>query len=879
MSFALELAKRIRGRASFQADLDRLQVSAASATLDHPLERDEVRTDLGAAPINATEIRRLLYCAGVFLQTDDERLRATAQSIALGALLIGDAEVPVDASLRLLTDLGNFPALTYAEQRFTPDQSLRQALRGAISREINSITVGDQRIALTDFQKRAWDRLHHADAVAVSAPTSAGKSFLVIEHMCRTIEQAKTYCAVYVAPTRALLSEVYGAIQKRLSGDPSIRVSTVPTIDPSHPARQVFILTQERLQVLLAVSSIVFDLVVVDEAQNLSDGARGMILQECLEQAFGRALDTRLVLLAPGAQGFEDVARLIGLKAFEAAVSLLPSVIQNRILVSKANEPRTLNLRLLTASGPVPLGLLRSARGFDTPSTRLAAVALELGATGGSLVYATGPKDAETVALQLFHDSRPLDLDQLNELAEFIERHIHKEYALAKLVRRGVAFHYGRMPSLLRESIEGAFKTGALRFLACTTTLFQGVNLPARNVFIDTPTRGVNAKLDPAALWNFAGRAGRMKADIVGNVFLVDYDEWPEKPMDSFVGYKIEPAFAKTVEDLGPAVIEALKGDMPRQTPNGEDTGRTRAAAGLLISRAAKGDVAAFASRSLGRLPAEELDMIVKTAETASETIGLPASLLATNWTIDPFGLKRLYVELVAKISAGMADDLIPRFPEEYMVAREAYTAIFNRAQRAVNLNENRFPALVSGVAVKWMQGAPYPLLLSDAIKRARKQWTAKNNVYEEELARNPRTRKRKPSDLDVNDVIRKEFDLIEDVIRFQYVQLGKAYVDILTLALRKCGLETRIREIFDFPLALELGVSTRSAWSFMELGLSRIGAGALESQFPNSELSVGEAREWLRSVDVRSLKLNSVIVNELIDLGLVAEPIENPET
>lgn len=879
MSFALELANRMRGRASFQADLDRLQVSAANATLEQRIERDEVRADLSEAPISATEIRRLLYCAGVFLQTDDERLRATAQSIALGALLIGDAEVPIDASLRLLTDLGNFPALTYAEQKFAFDQSLRQSLRSAISREINGIMVGDHRIALTDFQKRAWDRLHHANAVAVSAPTSAGKSFLVIEHMCRTIERAETYCAVYVAPTRALLSEVYGAIQKRLSSDLSVRVSTVPTLDPNHPARQVFILTQERLQVLLAVSSITFDLVVVDEAQNLSDGARGMILQECLEQAFDRAPDTRLVLLAPGAQGFEDVAGLIGLKAIEAAVSLLPSVIQNRILVSKANEPRTLSLRLLTTSGPAPLGLLRTERGFDTPATRLAAVALELGATGGSLVYATGPKDAETVALQLFYDSCHLDLVQLNELAEFIERHIHPEYGLAKLVRRGVAFHYGRMPALLRESIEGAFKTGALRFLACTTTLFQGVNLPARNVFIDTPTRGVNAKLDPAALWNFAGRAGRMKADIVGNVFLVDYDDWPEKPMDNFVGYRIEPAFAKTVEVLGPAVIEALKGDMPRQLPNGEDTGRTRAAAGLLISRAAKGDVSAFASRALGRLPAEELNLIIKTAEEASEAIGLPASLLATNWTIDPFGLKRLYVELVAKISEGRVDDLIPPFPEDYMPARDAYTAIFTRAQRAVNLNENRFPALVSGVAVKWMQGAPYPLLLSDAIKRARKQWTTKNNAYEEELARNPRTRKRKPRNLDLNDVIRKEFDLIEDVVRFQYVQLGKAYVDVLTLALRQCGLEGRIREIFDFPLALELGVSTRSAWSFMELGLSRIGAGALESQFPNSELSVREAREWLSSLDVRSLNLNSVIVNELLDLGLVAEPVDTSET
>lgn len=879
MSFALELANRMRSRSSFQADFDRLQVSAANATLTHPLEREEVRADLSDAPINAAEIRRLLYCAGVFLQTDDERLRATAQSIALGALLVGNSDVPVDASLRLLTDLGNFPALSYAEREFAKDRSLRQALRGAISREINGIKVGDQRIALTDFQKRAWDRLHHANAVAVSAPTSAGKSFLVIEHMCRTIEQAQTFCAVYVAPTRALLSEVYGTIQKRLSADPSIRVSTVPTIDPNHPTRQVFILTQERLQVLLAVSNIVFDLVVVDEAQNLSDGARGMILQECLEQAFDRAPGTRLVLLAPGAQGFEDVARVIGLKALEPAVSLLPSVIQNRILVSKANEPKTLNLRLLTASGPATMGVLRSKRGFDTPATRLAAVALELGATGGSLVYATGPKDAENVALQLFQDSRPLDLAQLNELADFIERHIHPEYDLAKLVRRGVAFHYGRMPSLLRESIEGAFKNSALRFLACTTTLFQGVNLPARNVFIDTPTRGVNAKLDPAALWNFAGRAGRMKADIVGNVFLVDYDDWPEKPMNSFVGYRIEPAFGKAVEDLGPAVLDALKGDMPRQLPNGEDTGRTRAAAGLLISRAAKGDIAVFASRSLGKLPAEELDLIIKTAEEANEAIGLPASLLATNWTIDPFGLKRLFVELVAKISEEMIDDLIPRFPEDYMPARDAYTGIFTRAQRAVNLNENRFPALVSGVAVKWMQGAPYPRLLSDAIKRARRKWTATNNAYEEELARNPRTRKRKPRDLDINDVIRKEFDLIEDVIRFQYVQLGKAYVDVLTLALRHCGLEARIREIFDFPLALELGVSTRSAWSFMELGLSRIGAGALESQYPNSELSVREAREWLKGLDVRSLNLNSVIVNELLDLGLVAAPVETSES
>ncbi|MER9925639.1 hypothetical protein NKJ84_22485 [Mesorhizobium sp. M0048] len=426
------------------------------------------------------------------------------------------------------------------------------------------------------------------------------------------------------------------------------------------------------------------------------------------------------------------------------------------------------------------------------------------------------------------------------------------------------------MPTLLRESIESAFKSGALKFLACTTTLFQGVNLPARNVFIDTPTRGTNSRLDPAALWNFAGRAGRMKADIVGNVFLVDYDEWPDKPMNSFVGYRIEPAFGKAAADHGSAILQALAGELPRMVPGDEVAGKVRAAAGLLIARAARGDVALFASRSLSSFAAKDRDALVVAAQAASDGIGLPATLLSTNWTVDPFGLKRLFNELVSKIVAGEIDGLIPVNPHDYLPARKAYESIFMRAQRLVNLSASRFPALVAGVAVKWMQGTPYPVLLADAIRREERTLAKKIKAYEDEIASNAKSRKRRPKPIDINDVIRKEFDLIEDVIRFRYVQLGKAYIDVLALALRHCGFEARIKEIFDFSLALELGVCTRSGWSFMELGLSRIAAAALEPHFPNSDLSVQHARDWLRKLDVTQLQISSVIVDEMLSLGLI---------
>lgn len=864
MSFALDLSVRFLENNTFRSNFDRLQAEAARATLPGELLEESQNA------LTLREILSLLYCASVFAQTDDEPCRALAQAIALGTLLAKRDDVPVDASLRLLTDLGNFPALTYAEGHFATSDSFKHTIRAAISRELNGIDVGSDRIALTDFQKKAWDLLGSYDALAVSAPTSAGKSFLVIEHLCRKAESQNPFCAVYVAPTRALLSEVYATIQRRLAKSEHVRVTTVPTVDLINPSQQVFILTQERLQVLLAVSSIDFDLIVVDEAQNFSDGARGMILQECLEQAVARRGTTKVVFLAPGAEGFDDVANAVGIKKLQPAASLLPSVIQNRILVSKAPEPRSLMLRLLTALGSVPLGTLHSQRGFDLPASRLAAVALELGRKGGSLVYATGPKNAEEVALQLFQDCSDASDKQLSELAEFIERHIHPRYSLSKLVKRGVAFHYGKMPTLLRESIEGAFKSGALSYLVCTTTLFQGVNLPARNVFIDTPTRGTNSRLEPAALWNFAGRAGRMKSDIVGNVFLVDYEEWPEKPMNKFVGFRIEPAFAKVATDQRHKLVEALAGELPRQLPGDDEVSKIRAAAGLLVARAARGDVAILASRSLTSISEQDRQELVDAAEQAYREIDLPASLLATNWTIDPFGLKRLFNELVATINAGEIDKLIPRNPHDYMAAKEAYESIFMRVQRLVNLSASKFPMLVAGVAVKWMQGKPYPALLADAIRRAERDHKKKLKAYSQELSTNPKTKKRPPKPVDIDDVIRKEFDLIEDLVRFQYVQLGKAYVDVLSHALRHCGRSERVKEIFDFPLALELGVATRSGWSFMELGLSRIAAAALEPHYPNSELGVAEARAWLRKLDVASLRLSRVILDEIKGLGLV---------
>lgn len=865
MSFALDLSARMAGHAMFSDILRRLESSGAARSIAAVVEP-------ASEPPSEEDLHKLLYCAGVFVQTDDLAYRRMAQSIALNALIIaGGDEGAYQRGRRILTDLGNFPALDCVRREGPETEaSFLDALRGTLSREMNTVRVGDQWIPLTDFQKDTWDGLPDSRAIAISAPTSAGKSFLVIEHLCRQVERAASFCAVYVAPTRALLSEVSAKIQRRLGDAPDVRITTVPTPDPTNPARQVFVLTQERLQVLLAASAVTFDLVVVDEAQNLSDGSRGMILQDSVEQAVRRSETTRLVLLAPGARGFEAVGATIGAPDLTVARSELPSVLQNRIQLRKAEIGNALELDLLSPDGPQRLGTYRSERGFDVPDSRLAAAALELGSTGGSLVYATGPTDAEKVARQLAHGLGDGDDPALAMISDFVKKHIHPDYTLAAMIRKGVAFHYGKMPTLLRETLEGAFREGHVRFLVCTTTLFEGINLPARNVFIDTPTRGTKKPLAPAALWNFAGRAGRMSADIVGNVFLVDYEDWPDKPLDDFVGYQVQSAFLRTASEVPDRLLGALGGAMPTESPHDEDAGRVRAAAGLLISKAAGNEVRGYVERTLGSLEEGLRNRLTEASFAAHEKIGLPATLLATNWTVDPFGLRRLYDNMLEKVSEEKTPRLMPISPLG-KGASDRYDRIFTRIHREVNRGHRGFAGLVSGIALRWMRGAPYPAMLAKAVERQKRYDDRRREENRIERERNPGSRVRDPGEIVVDDVVRREFDLIEDQVRFRFVQLGKAYIDILNIVLRETGQEGLIADVYDFPLALELGIPTKSGWSFMELGLSRIAATALQPEFPDSNLTPDAARRWLAGIeDIGTLRLGPVIVDELRRLKLV---------
>lgn len=144
--------------------------------------------------------------------------------------------------------------------------------------------------------------------------------------------------------------------------------------------------------------------------------------------------------------------------------------------------------------------------------------------TGGdqSLIYYGSPENIGHYA-QSLGDKIPAPESQnteLHELAKYIRKSLHKLYGLADLVEKGIAFHFGGLPQEIWNRIEHQFKIGNIKYLFTTSTLLQGVNLPAKNIFLLTNKLGRKI-MSSLEFNNLIGRAGRHSKELYGNVFIV----------------------------------------------------------------------------------------------------------------------------------------------------------------------------------------------------------------------------------------------------------------------------------------------------------------------------------------------------------------------
>jgi len=110
--------------------------------------------------------------------------------------------------------------------------------------------------------------------------------------------------------------------------------------------------------------------------------------------------------------------------------------------------------------------------------------------------------------------------EKIDKVIALIKETIYDEYYLIDCLEKGVGFHFGKLPQTIREKIEELFINGEIDYLFCTSTLLEGVNLPAKNIFILSNSISKN-KFSEIDFCNLAGRAGRLKYELIGNVICI----------------------------------------------------------------------------------------------------------------------------------------------------------------------------------------------------------------------------------------------------------------------------------------------------------------------------------------------------------------------
>lgn len=805
---------------------------------------------IDAAHTDPTDAARLMRSAAILACSETMEHRRTAFRVATCAYdLLGADQLPLDQALRVvLTRLGNFPSIGTRDDVASARADLPITLAAeeiAFSDE-HEVTINGQKVLLTKFQHQLWTNLIQSRRIALAAPTSAGKSFVLQGYLTSLFETAGAKSVVYIVPTRALIAQVADDIKKQflsLSLDVPEVVSIPVDAETSLPGRAIYVMTQERVQLALAVhADFNAAVVIVDEAHSIADGSRGVLLQWVVDDLLTRNPALQILFASPAVRNLGVFGRVFGLTDVVEFSSVEPTVAQNFIVVSVESAQKgriTIHSAGDGSSIPTRIASLQLDLTLASRTEKLVHIPAVLGRGHSNIIYANGAAEAESIALQLSEllvDREP-NAARL-ALSELAKEAVHSNYALVECIKCGVAFHYSNIPTQVRRAIEAAVVSGDVDYLVCTSTLLQGVNLPAKNIFMFAPEKGKTKALEGTDFWNLAGRAGRLKREFQGNIFLIDYEKWKKKPLDTPKDSVVVPAMERSLNDQHEQLARVISG---KGIQANKDEADLETASVRLYTDFKGGALTRTFERagltSGGFLSNELENALVLT----SERITLPAAVLRRTPSISVCKQQQLYDRLQEKVALGVesARRLIPLHPRE-SDAYKSYSDILELCHEIIlgidtSKGLHKFRALI---ARRWMLGTPLP------------------QIIESQITRHP--------DKPTRTTIRSTLDLIENDIRFQAVRLFGCYSSLVVYALDSAGLTDLASGIPTLPLYLEVGASDKTMISFISLGLSRVSAMKLNELSARKDLDTAGALKWLRTRPLDALGLSPILLAEV---------------
>ena len=796
------------------------------------------------AELDKTHVQQLISVAQYLYKLDDSKFRKEGAAILSMLIDVCGNTYPeiIGIANKVFSNAGDFPNIKLIEKNY-PALNFRYSFYSEAEmdfrQELN--TVDELNFPLTDFQRKLWENLASDEDVITVAPTSAGKTHIILNYLMKRIIESDGAFAAIIVPTRALITEVssklYEIVQEQ-KYEKEIDICTVPQ-DHGYSDKTLFVMTQERLFDVLQSGDISFNFLFIDEAHNITDDSRGVLLHLTIEKLLEDSFP-QVIVSMPSASYQDSFSTVFEDVEFKKEITSFSPVA--KIIMEVKPEGRDLIIKRFNTGN-----MLRIKKGFK--GTRFSDVVLKLGQGHSNIIYRNQTDHCENIAKAIADEIEEFDVTkELEEAADYVEEFIHHDFTLASNLRKGVAFHYGPLPSSLRVMIENLVKEDQVRYVACTSTLAEGVNLPAKNLFLNNPMQPViwqaSEKLDEVKINNITGRAGRMLEHFAGNIFIVEPEKWQVK--DYFDEKQNEeekiPTYFKALNEELFSVLQALNGTYPH---DGQDHYKFYTIANKLIKEVAAGKLDKTLNAPELELNENDIKRLIANVQDANNSLKIAPFTLEANPTIGYIQQNKLFKFLNEEEE--LKGWLLP-----HPKSSNLYEVLLKVCEKLALFGVytptgEYYMSYMCVITAKWIMGDSLKSIITEQIEWANAQ---KENEEDE---------------VNPNKAVRDIIKVINNDIRFRMANALRCYQVLLSNVIALKGLELSSTKLHSY---IEIGASDDRMIALINFGLSREAAKEINEKL-NENIKIESLHNLLDLQASGALQaIHPITKKELLSIG-----------
>lgn len=354
--------------------------------------------------------------------------------------------------------------------------------------EVFKVDVGEETPqTLHREQSYLLKRLLDGQNIAVSAPTSFGKSFVIDAF----IKIKKPKNVLIIVPTIALTDETRRRLFKKFATE--YKIITTTEVEPAD--KNIFIFPQERaINYLNKIDR--FDIMIIDEFYKASkkfDKERSPSLVKAIIKLGSKS--NQRYFLAPNISSLEENPFTKDMEFIKLDFNTVFLDVKELYQeIGKDEEKKTETL-------------IKILRNQDSKS----------------LIYAGTYSNIDTLSEIINIRFEEKNSKLLSGFSKWLSKNYSYNWTLTNLVKRGTGIHNGRLHRSLSQIQVKLFeeKSEGLNNIISTSSIIEGVNTSAENVILWMNKNG-RSGLNDFTYRNIIGRGGRMFRHFIGKIFILD---------------------------------------------------------------------------------------------------------------------------------------------------------------------------------------------------------------------------------------------------------------------------------------------------------------------------------------------------------------------